>query len=103
MPPCRGDVEQAAKAECGVEDDAADRDARGVEAPLEDVVGEDARLFQVRVQILEAVPNHPRHRLDDRRRRVEHDLIEVKDAAIELLVGIVDWQATRRAARPRKR
>ena len=71
--------------------------------PLQDVVGEDARLFQVRVQILEAVPNHPRHRLDDRRRRVEHHLIEVKHAAIELLVRIIDRQATRRGARPRRR
>ena len=103
MPALRGDVEQSAKAEGGVEDDAADRDAGGVEAPLQDVVGEDARLFQVRVQILEAVPNHPWHRLDDRRRRVEHHLIEVKNAAIELLVRIVDRQATRRAARPRRR
>ena len=55
----RGDVEQAAEAESGVEDDAADRNAGGVEAPLEDVVGEDARLFQVRIQILEVGPESP--------------------------------------------
>ncbi len=88
----RGDVEQAAEAEGGVEEDAADRNRGGVEAPLKDIVAEDARLFQVGVQILQPVPNRPGHRLDDRRRRVEHDLIQVKDAAIELLVGIVDRQ-----------
>ena len=48
----RRDVEQAAEAEGGVEDDAANRDGGGVEAPLEEVVAEDARLFQVGVQIL---------------------------------------------------
>ena len=73
------------------------------ETPLENVVGEDARLFQVRVQILETIPDHPRHRLDDRRRRVEHDLIEVKHATIELLVGIDRLARMRREARPRKR
>ena len=73
------------------------------EAPLQDVVGEDARLFQVRVQILEAVADHPRHRLDDRRRRIEHHLIEMKNAAIELLVGISRSATTRREARPRMR
>ena len=88
--PLGGDVKQAAEAEGGVEDDAADCDGGGVEAPLEEVVAEDARLFQVGVQILQPVPNGPRHLLDDRRGRIEHDLVEVKDAAIELLVGIVD-------------
>ena len=97
------DVEQAAKAEDAIEDEPADGNARGVQAPLQDVIGEDARLFQVRVQILEAVPDLPWHRLNDRRRRIEHHLIEVKHAAIELLVGIIDWQATRRGARPRRR
>ena len=30
--------------------------------------------------------------LDDRRRRVEHDLVEPQNAAVEVLVGIVDRQ-----------
>ena len=80
----------AAEPEGGVYDGAGDRNAGGVQAALEEVVAEDPRLFQVGVQVLQSVPNHPRHRLDDRRRGVEHDLIDVKNAAIELLVGIVD-------------
>ena len=55
----RGDVEQAAEPEGGVEDDAAYGDAGGVKAALKDVIGEDARLFQIRVQILESVAKHP--------------------------------------------
>ena len=53
QPPLRGDVEQAAEAEGRVEDEAAKRDAGGVKAALQDVIAEDARLFQVGVQIAE--------------------------------------------------
>src|SRR6185437_5051308 len=81
-----------AEPESGVEDDAADRNGGGVETPLEDVVAENARLFQVRVQILEPVPNRPWHRLNGGSRRVEDDLVQAKDAAIERLVRIGDGQ-----------
>ena len=41
--------------------------------------------------------------LDDVRDRVEHDLVRAKNAAVELLVGVVDSAAMRHGARPRTR
>ena len=62
-----------------------------LEAELQDIIYENARLLQVRIKIVQAVVHGPRrHRLDDFGDWAEHRLICLQDLAICLFVGIVD-------------
>ena len=55
----RGDVDKAAETEDRIEHEALQRHGGRAEAALQDVVAENARLLQVRVQILQTVADAP--------------------------------------------
>src|SRR6185312_13620036 len=88
----RRHVDQAAKPKNRIENEALQRDARCSESTLQEVIAENAWFVQVVGQIADTVGHGRRRRLDDIGDRVEHHLIDPENAAIELLVGVVDRQ-----------
>jgi len=76
-------VEQAAEAERRIQDEAASRLDRGVEAQLKEVVGENSRFLEIRVQIVQSVVHRARRQsLDDFGGRMKDRLIEPKERAV---------------------
>ena len=89
FPGCK--IDKAAEAEGRIHREPRSRISGCVEAELQQVIYEDARLFQVRVYVMQAVMHGSRSCcLDDFRRRDQHFLVHRQDLAVRILVRIID-------------
>ena len=87
------EIDKTADSKCRVHCKTGSCLAGGVESALEQIVYEDARLFQVRIEIVQTIMHWARHDcLDGLRDGAHHFLIHRQHLAIGMLVGILERQ-----------
>jgi hypothetical protein len=87
------DIDKPTESQSRIHDEAASRLCRRFESALQQVIYEDARLLQIRIQVMHAVVHGPRyHRLHGFGCWSQYLLIRRQHLTIHFLIGIADRQ-----------